>query len=69
LQVLDICLLFDSTGNVLCGEISPDNMRIKSLDSDGDFDKDLWRKHRPAEELLAQWTNLLAKLEAADAAD
>jgi phosphoribosylaminoimidazole-succinocarboxamide synthase len=69
LQVLDICLLFDDTGTVLCGEISPDNMRIKPLGNDGDFDKDLWRKNRPAEEIISQWTILLAQLEAADAAN
>jgi phosphoribosylaminoimidazole-succinocarboxamide synthase len=68
LQVIDICLMFDDTGTVLCGEISPDNMRIKPLSHDGDFDKDLWRKNRPAEEIIAQWTTLLSKLEAADAA-
>jgi phosphoribosylaminoimidazole-succinocarboxamide synthase len=36
LQVLDICLFFDDAGKVLCGEISPDNMRIKSLADGGD---------------------------------
>ena len=67
LQVLDIFLFFDDTGNVLCGEISPDNMRIKPLSNAGDFDKDLWRKGRPAEEIIAQWTNLLSRLETANA--
>jgi phosphoribosylaminoimidazole-succinocarboxamide synthase len=68
-QVIDICLLFDDSGTVLCGEISPDNMRIKPLSRDGDFDKDIWRKNRPAEEVISQWTILLSQLEAADAAD
>ncbi len=68
LQVLDICLFFDDTGTVLCGEISPDNMRIKSLSGGGDFDKDLWRKDRPAEEIIARWTVLLSRLETANAA-
>jgi phosphoribosylaminoimidazole-succinocarboxamide synthase len=63
LQVLDICLFVDQTGNVMCGEISPDNMRIKPLGNDGDFDKDLWRKNRPAEEIITQWTILLSRLE------
>jgi phosphoribosylaminoimidazole-succinocarboxamide synthase len=66
LQVLDICLFFDQAGTILCGEISPDNMRIKSLSDGGDFDKDLWRKNRPAEEIVAQWTSLLTRLQAAD---
>jgi phosphoribosylaminoimidazole-succinocarboxamide synthase len=67
LQLLDICLFLEQSGTVLCGEISPDNMRIKSLASGADFDKDLWRKARPAEELIAQWTDLLSRLETADA--
>jgi phosphoribosylaminoimidazole-succinocarboxamide synthase len=66
-QLLDICPLFDDAGSVVCGEISPDNMRIKSLRDERDFDKDLWRKDRPAEEIVAQWTTLLSHLEAADA--
>jgi hypothetical protein len=61
-------LFFDESGTVLCGEISPDNMRIKSLSDAADFDKDLWRKNRPAQEIIAQWTVLLSRLEAADAA-
>jgi phosphoribosylaminoimidazole-succinocarboxamide synthase len=67
LQMLDICLFVDRSGTVLCGEISPDNMRIKSLESDADFDKDLWRKGRPAGELTAQWANLHSRLDAAHA--
>jgi phosphoribosylaminoimidazole-succinocarboxamide synthase len=67
LQVIDICLFFDDTGNVLCGEISPDNMRIKPLSHDEDFDKDLWRKDRPSEEIIAQWTRLLSRLETTNA--
>jgi phosphoribosylaminoimidazole-succinocarboxamide synthase len=66
-QVIDICLMFDRTGTVLCGEISPDNMRIRSLGGDREFDKDLWRKNRPAEEIVAHWANLLTRLEAAHA--
>jgi phosphoribosylaminoimidazole-succinocarboxamide synthase len=69
LQVLDICLLFDETGTVLCGEISPDNMRIKSFGNDSDFDKDLWRKNRPADEIIARWTFLLSRLEMSDGSD
>lgn len=68
LEVVDICYFLDQSGAVLCGEISPDNMRIKSLSSGADFDKDLWRKDRPADEIVAQWSSLLARLEAGDAA-
>jgi len=66
-QVIDICLLFDDTGNIFCGEVSPDNMRIRSLSSNEGYDKDLWRKNRPADEIISQWTILLSRLEAANA--
>jgi phosphoribosylaminoimidazole-succinocarboxamide synthase len=69
LQLLDICLFLDETGTILCGEISPDNMRVKSSSDEGDFDKDLWRKNRPAKDIIAQWTILLSRLVAVDAAD
>jgi phosphoribosylaminoimidazole-succinocarboxamide synthase len=69
LQVLDICFFLDQTGTVCCGEISPDNMRVKSLSQAVDYDKDLWRKNRSADEITAQWTELLSRLEAADAAN
>ncbi|MCP4136270.1 MAG: hypothetical protein GY754_35195 [bacterium] len=68
LQVLDGCFLFDETGTVLCCEISPDNMRIKSIQWDGnkelidDFDKDLWRKNAENRFLEEQWGVLLSKL-------
>ncbi len=68
LQVLDCCLFFDESGTVLCGEISPDNMRIKNIDwnknkdSANDFDKDLWRKGVDAKLILSQWEILKRKL-------
>lgn len=68
LQMLDICLFIDRSGTLLCGEISPDNMRIKSLLGNADFDKDLWRKARPAEELTSQWADLHSRLSTANAA-
>ena len=68
LQLLDICLFLDQSGTVLCGEISPDNMRVKSMANGADFDKDLWRKDRPTEELMAQWADLLSRLDADNAA-
>jgi phosphoribosylaminoimidazole-succinocarboxamide synthase len=65
LQMLDMCLFLNDTGNIFCGEISPDNMRIKHIRDGGDFDKDLWRKDRPAQEIVAQWGSLLSRLETA----
>lgn len=69
LKVLDCCLLFDETGRVLCSEISPDNMRIKSIDwniQDGfsnDFDKDLWRNGVNAKIIHLQWEKLKKRME------
>lgn len=69
LQVLDCCFFFDETGSILCCEISPDNMRIKSLDWNRsqdltkDFDKDLWRKGAKDSLLKKQWSTLLTNLE------
>ncbi len=69
LQVLDGCFFFDETGNTFCYEISPDNMRIKSLKWDDtteldDYDKDLWRKRADNTLLKEQWRLLQTKLEA-----
>ncbi len=72
LQVLDCCYFLDDSGEVLCCEISPDNMRIKAIDWStnkeltSDFDKDLWRKKADDKFLKKQWGSLLAKLEKLD---
>ena len=63
LTVLDMCLILNEQGNVLCYELSPDNMRIKSNpdNSSGlmnDFDKDLWRKGHDAETIVQYWIDL-----------
>ncbi|MCP3925008.1 MAG: hypothetical protein GY714_20720 [Desulfobacterales bacterium] len=68
LQVLDGCFFFDETGKTFCYEISPDNMRIKSLKWDNtteldDYDKDLWRKRADDKLLKEQWILLQRKLE------
>jgi phosphoribosylaminoimidazole-succinocarboxamide synthase len=69
LQMLDVCFFLDESGTICCGEISPDNMRIKSASDALDFDKDLWRKNRTADEIVTQWGTLLSRLEGAHAAD
>ena len=63
LQVLDFCLFLDETGGILCGELSPDNMRIKDLSCKTDYDKDLWRKGKTKEELLEKWNKIRTILE------
>lgn len=62
--VLDFCLFLNESGDVLCGEISPDNMRIKSLATQEDHDKDIWRNSGSPELLLARWRAFAEALEA-----
>jgi phosphoribosylaminoimidazole-succinocarboxamide synthase len=63
-RVLDLCLLLDEAGRVVCGELSPDNMRIKRLASGEDCDKDIWRRGGDPQELLARWRGFQEALEA-----
>ena len=68
LDVWDACFLFDATGEILCYEISPDNMRIKSAgwandpQAANEFDKDLWRRGTDTALLAHQWRILAAQL-------
>lgn len=68
LDVLDACFLFDEAGRVLCYEVSPDNMRIKSSgwfseqSASNEFDKDLWRRGSDDALLVSQWGLLLERL-------
>ncbi|MEO7733455.1 MAG: phosphoribosylaminoimidazolesuccinocarboxamide synthase [Kofleriaceae bacterium] len=72
LDVLDACFLFDERGQVLCYELSPDNMRVKRMGwarnprSDDEFDKDLWRDGADGERLRDQWARLGAYLSQLD---
>ena len=65
-QLIDICFFIDRTGRVLYGEISPDCMRIRPLDSDLEtspsYDKDLWRQGAAGETLLQRYEMLLKKV-------
>ncbi len=61
--VLDFCLFLNDNGDVLCGELSPDNMRVKSLAKAEDFDKDIWRKSGSPEMLLTRWRAFAQALE------
>lgn len=63
LQCLDMCLFLNTTGDVQCGEISPDNMRIKDLANTQDYDKDLWRKGKSGEEVVGKWKLIQNRLE------
>lgn len=67
-EVLDACFIFDETGEVLCYEVSPDNMRVKSTGWASDprltneFDKDLWRNGADEALLTSQWSALSEQL-------
>ncbi len=63
MRVLDMCLFLNVTGEIVCGELSPDNMRIKDIQNTQDFDKDVWRKGKSSEELLTKWREIQARLE------
>ncbi len=63
--LLDFCLFLNENGDLLCGELSPDNMRVKSLAAAEDFDKDIWRKSGSSEMLLARWQAFALALEEA----
>jgi len=72
LDVLDACFIFDESGQVLCYELSPDNMRVKRVGwaqsprSDDEFDKDLWRDGADGARLRDQWAQLAAYLSQLD---
>lgn len=57
IEMLDICFFITSDGNTVFGELSPDCMRAKY--AAGDLDKDLWRKGKDAETILARWSVFL----------
>lgn len=74
-ELWDACFLFDEAGQVLCYEVSPDNMRVKSVGwladprPTNEFDKDLWRQGKDEALLTSQWHALhdrLARLEPLD---
>lgn len=72
LDVLDACFIFDESGQVLCYELSPDNMRVKRVGwaqnprADDEFDKDLWRDGADGARLREQWAQLGAYLSRLD---
>ena len=57
LTLQDLCLCITDDGNEIFGEISPDCMRVKHMEED--LDKDLWRKGRSGETVVANWHKLL----------
>lgn len=54
LDLWDICFIIDQSGAKVFGEISPDCMRIRSLDG-ASLDKDVWRRGGSHEDVLKKW--------------
>ena len=62
IELVDICLSIDVTGDVLFGELSPDCARFQCR-GDG-LDKDVWRSGGSAELVLERWTQFVTRAEA-----
>jgi len=61
LELWDFCLVIASDedrGLVISSEISPDCMRLRRSDGEP-YDKDLFRRGAPAEQIIERWTELL----------
>lgn len=57
IELVDICFFITSDGKRIFGEVSPDCMRAK-YNAD-DLDKDLWRRGKEAQTIIAQWSAFL----------
>jgi len=62
LELVDVCYFMNYNGNRIHSEITPDGMRLKLVDDNSDYDKDLWRKGLPKEVLVKRWSQVLDKL-------
>jgi hypothetical protein len=43
LEILDGCMMIDTSCNYIWSEINPDCLRVKSIKQREDYDKDIWR--------------------------
>lgn len=55
-ELVDLCYFMTYDGMQVCGEISPDGMRIRKHGSS--YDKDLWRSGKDKTELCSIWQQL-----------
>lgn len=59
IQLIDICFFIDQNGTCIFSEISPDCMRVKSLENKESLDKDIWRAGGSSPLLIQKWTKFL----------
>jgi len=59
-ELVDLCYFMTYDGKQVCGEISPDGMRIRKRGAS--YDKDLWRTGKDKTELCNTWSILLDDL-------
>ncbi len=59
-ELVDLCYFMNEQGTQVCGEISPDGMRIKKQGSS--YDKDLWRVGKGTEEICKVWQDMYIDL-------
>lgn len=59
-ELVDLCYFMNYEGTQICGEISPDGMRIRKKGKS--FDKDLWRTGSDKKEICKVWQELYIEL-------
>lgn len=59
LELIDICFFIDQSGKCIFSEISPDCMRVRSVENKESVDKDIWRAGGSSPLLLEKWTKFL----------
>lgn len=55
-ELVDLCYFMNKAGTQICGEISPDGMRIKKRGAS--YDKDLWRQGKAGSLICQVWSEL-----------
>jgi len=62
IELVDICLFIDASGEVVFGELSPDCSRFRYQDRE--LDKDVWRQGKSPELVLERWREFVCRIEA-----
>ena len=61
IELVDICLFIDVTGEIVFGELSPDCSRFRYEGKE--LDKDVWRQGKTAELVLKRWREFVCRIE------
>lgn len=62
LSLWDICLFIAEDGETMFGEVSPDCLRVRALDS-SPLDKDIWRQGGSSMNVLDKWQKFVTQLQ------